>query len=191
MPLGTMTKKEVREYARKIGLPNADKTESQDACFGIKDEAFSETLRRLFNGHPLKGHIIGDDGKQIGEHDGIHLYTIGQRKGLGIALGKPAYVWKIDNGNVYLSTDEEKLFSEKMLVKEVNWQYPAAHFEKFNCEVQIRYRSKPVKAGLTPCGASSYMVDFEKPQRAVTPGQAAVFYDGDKLLGGGWISSEI
>ncbi|OGV50220.1 MAG: tRNA 2-thiouridine(34) synthase MnmA [Lentisphaerae bacterium GWF2_44_16] len=187
MPLGTMTKKEVREYARRIGLPNAEKTESQDACFGIGDEAFSETLRRLFNGLPQKGFIIGDDGKALGEHNGIHLYTIGQRKGLGIALGKPAYVWKIDKGNVYLSADEGRLFSENMLVENVNWQCPAKT-ESFECEVQIRYRSKPVKAKLTPCGASSYMVDFEKQQRAVTPGQAAVFYDGDKLLGGGWIS---
>lgn len=189
MPLGTMTKPEVREYARKISLPNAEKIESQDACFGIKDESFAETLRKLFKSPPIKGYFVDDSGKVLGRHDGLHQFTIGQRKGLGIAMGKPAYISRIDlkTGDITLSTDEQKLLSASLLVSDINWQQqPSA--DEFECDVQIRYRSKPARALVSKVpDSASYMVRFASPQRAVTPGQAAVFYDADLLLGGGWI----
>lgn len=189
MPLGTMTKPEVREYARKINLPNAEKLESQDACFGIKDESFPETLRKLFKSVPVKGYFVDDAGKVLGRHDGLHQFTIGQRKGLGIAMGKPAYISNIDfkTGDITLSIDEQKLLSDSCVVSGINWQQPPPA-DEFCCDVQIRYRSKPTRATVSKVpGGDSFHVKFDAPQRAVTPGQAAVFYDSDLLLGGGWI----
>lgn len=189
MPLGPFTKCEVREKARRFGLPNAEKTESQDACFGFRDETFSQTLCGLFKGIPRKGLIKDKSGKIIGEHGGVHLFTVGQRKGLGIALGAPAYVVKIlpESGDVIVSKDENDLFSDRLTASNLNWQ--AADFEgrNFKCLAQIRYRGKPVNAEVTPLPGGRIEAKFEKPLRAVTPGQAVVFYENDRLVGGGWI----
>ncbi len=189
MPLGPYTKREVRELARRFGLPNAEKTESQDACFGYKDETFAQTLQKLFKGGSRKGCLKDKEGKILGEHEGVHLFTIGQRKGLGIALGAPAYVVGIDNvsGDVTVSRDEKDLLCDSLRAERVNWQLAKFAGCEFKCLAQIRYRSRPAAATVSPDASGGVAVKFEEPQRAVTPGQAVVFYDGDMLLGGGWI----
>ncbi|OGV53770.1 MAG: tRNA 2-thiouridine(34) synthase MnmA [Lentisphaerae bacterium GWF2_50_93] len=190
MPLGPFKKSEVREMARNFGLPNAEKTESQDACFGYKDETFAQTLQKLFKGESKKGHLKDMNGKILGEHDGIHLFTIGQRKGLGIALGAPAYVIKIDpeSGDVFVSMDEEALMCNTLMAKDVNWQVADFAGREFRCLAQIRYRSRPVPALVSPAVDGGVKVCFDTPLRAVTAGQAVVFYEKDMLLGGAWIT---
>ncbi|MFZ2655086.1 MAG: tRNA 2-thiouridine(34) synthase MnmA [Victivallales bacterium] len=189
MPLGPFKKSEVREMARKFGLPNAEKTESQDACFGYKDETFAQTLQKLFKGKSKKGFLKDRNGKVLGEHDGIHLFTIGQRKGLGIALGVPAYVINIDSesGDVIVSKDEKDLMCNNLMAKEINWQIAGFADRGFRCMAQIRYRSRPVPVTVSPGDGCTLNVHFERPQRAVTSGQAVVFYEGDMLIGGAWI----
>jgi tRNA-specific 2-thiouridylase len=189
MPLGAFTKREVRERARSYGLPNAEKTESQDACFGFRDETFAQTLCSLFRGNPGKGLIKDKAGNIVGEHDGVHLFTIGQRKGLGIALGTPAYVVEIcaDSGDVIVSKDENDLLSDRLTASDLNWQLAGYANRKFSCLAQIRYRSKAVNAEVAPLPEGRVEVKFEKPLRAITPGQAVVFYEKDRIIGGGWI----
>lgn len=189
MPLGPLTKSEVREKARRFGLPNAEKTESQDACFGFRDETFAQTLCSLFNGKPKKGHVKDKSGEVIGEHEGVHLFTIGQRKGLGIALGAPAYVVGIcaETGDVIVSKDENDLMSDRLTASGLNWQIAGYAGRRFNCLAQIRYRGSAVKAEVMPLPGGGVEVKFEKPVRAITPGQAVVFYENDCLIGGGWI----
>ncbi len=190
-PLGKMTKVEVREYAAKLNLPNKEKEESQDACFGFAGEAFSETLRKYYNTKPKIGYFVNQNEKILGKHKGIHLYTIGQRKGMGLALGVPAYVSKIDiNENlVYITTEQDDLCSKKLYANNINWQNPLfLNKKEFECEVQIRYCHKPVSAYVT-VNKDSIEIEFEKSQRAVTPGQAVVMYDKNNVIGGGWITS--
>lgn len=190
LPLGEMTKPEVREMARKIGLKNAEKKDSQDACFNFPGETFPEILQRLFKGKSKAGRFIGPDGKEVGSHDGVHVYTIGQRKGLNVALGKPAYVKSIDQetGDVFLATDQTELERESFTVDTINWQCGEPPELPLHCNIQIRYRSRAiggtVKEGAKP---GELLVVLDKPQRAVTPGQSAVFYNDDIVIGGGLI----
>lgn len=186
-PLGEMDKDAVRSVAAEFKLANADKKDSQDACFNVAGESFPESLHRHFALAEKKGCLVDMQGRVIGTHNGIHRYTIGQRKGLNIALGVPAYVQKIDpvSNNITVTTDPDDLLSNSMLVSDLNWQIPQPVFA-FECEVQIRYRSRAVKAVLYEEG-TELRVEFLSPQRAVTPGQAAVFYKDDILLGGGII----
>ncbi len=189
MPLGEMTKEEVRTLAREYGLPNADKKESQDACFTAPDEIFSESLRNCFSAEARQGFFVDEQGKKLGRHEGFHLYTIGQRKGLKIALGKPAYVLDLDNtsGNVTLSTNEKLLFKQELIAENTSWLLESCANKDFRCEVQIRYRSRPAPAEIIQMGNNRVKVIFETAQRAITPGQAAVFYKDDRVLGGAWI----
>lgn len=189
MPLGGMTKEEARALAREYGLPNADKKESQDACFTAPDEIFSESLRNCFSAEIRNGFFIDENGKKLGRHEGFHLYTIGQRKGLKIALGKPAYVLDLNNtsGYITLTTNEELLFKKELIAENASWLLESCANTDFRCEVQIRYRSRPAPAELIQLGNGKVKVVFETPQRAITPGQAAVFYQEDRVLGGAWI----
>jgi tRNA-specific 2-thiouridylase len=190
LPLGEMNKPDVRGMARQLGLKNSEKKDSQDACFNFPGETFPEILQRLFKGEVKKGNFIGPDGQVVGKHDGVHIYTIGQRKGLNVALGVPAYVKNIDpvSGNVYLATDQDVLMGQSFTVDAVNWQTEAIPELPIHCNIQIRYRSRPVtgtvKAGDAP---DQLLIELDKPQRAITTGQSAVFYDEDTLLGGGLI----
>jgi tRNA-specific 2-thiouridylase len=188
-PVGEMTKTQVRDYARKIGLENAEKKDSQDACFSVPGECFAETLRRLFHGSRQKGNFIYQ-GKVVGQHNGIHLYTIGQRKGLGVALGVPAYVSAInpDTGDVVLTTDNDNLLASGCFAHDISWQSGEPEELPLECMVQIRYRSRPVAAEISYHKPGILRVDFKQSQRAVTPGQAAVFFRDDILLGGGTIN---
>ncbi len=188
-PIGELDKATVRAVARQFDLKNSEKKDSQDACFNVPGECFAETLRRLFGAEPRPGHFLYH-GKVVGRHAGIHRYTIGQRKGLGVALGIPAYVRSIDplSGDIELTTDGDELLTGRFEVHD--WHRQSAREDwttPRECLVQIRYRSRAVPARLEPLTATSCQVTLQTPQRAVTPGQAAVFYDGEFLLGGGVI----
>ena len=186
-PIGDMQKAEVRELARELELKNSDKKDSQDACFAVPGEVFPETLRRLFAGKSHPGEFIYKD-KAVGKHEGLHQFTIGQRKGLKVALGKPGYIQSIDpeTGKIVLVTDNSELMAGCFKVTNVNWQSGGPPELPHHCQIQVRYRSAPCP-GTVRQAESRLKVILDKPVRALTPGQAAVFYDDEFLLGGGII----
>jgi tRNA-uridine 2-sulfurtransferase len=188
-PLGAFTKNRVREKARSLGLQNADVEESQDACFTGDGASFAESLRQRFQGLAQAGEVVDGEGKVLGRHEGFHRFTVGQRRGLGIALGRKAWVKAIDpeSAGVILTLHESDLFAEGLIASRVRWHHPIADLSPIYCSVQVRYRHEAAPAKVEHLGAASVRVTFNHPVRAVTPGQAAVFYDGDRLLGGGWI----
>jgi len=187
MPLGEYTKPTVREMAMERGLENADKSESQDACFGYRGETFSQTLMRYFDSEPTLGRIIGPDGSVLGCHQGMEHFTVGQRRGLGVTLGRPAYVSFIDgeSGDVYLTTDDTDLQSISFEATDISWITCLP--ETFTAQVQIRYNQKPASATVERSSNDTALITFDQPVRAVTPGQTVAFYSGNQVLGGGWI----
>ncbi len=193
-PAGDMDKAQVRSLASNLGLPNADAKESQDACFTPETGTLPEMLREMFGGTCRKGCFLhAETGKVLGPHKGIHAYTIGQRKGTGVALGCPAYVQKIDaaHGHIYITADEQTLFQNTLTASGAVWQIPPPQ-TPFRAMVQIRYRSPAVPATVTSdTGSDSFSVQFDTPVRAITPGQAAAVYDpgNELLLGSGIIES--
>ena len=188
-PLGNMLKSEVKELAVSAGLERVSaRRESQDACFACEGEPFSETLRRVCGDTALPGVFIWR-GKVVGKHAGAHLYTIGQRKGLNVALGVPAYVKAIDpvRGEVELTTDPTELERTTFNVTDTLFHADPGEFASpRKVSVQIRYRSGAQSAETTP-NTTGVSVKLEESARAVTPGQSAVFYDGDIVAGGGVI----
>lgn len=186
MPLGGMTKKEVRQLAEKLDLPNAAKKESQDACFGYKGETFALTLSRFFNEKPGAGNLVTEDGTIVGRHEGIEFFTIGQRKGLGVAFGTPAYVVAIrpSKNEVVISTDHDKLLCRKFTAVDMNWLDFDA--ESAECEVQTRYR-QALQPAVVHRNGDQAVVELKTPLAAVTPGQRLAIYRNNQLLGGGWI----
>ncbi len=189
-PLGGMTKPEVRTLARGLTLPNAEARESQDACLPHGREGFAEAVRRHVGGQPRAGALTTADGRTVGHHGGVHRYTIGQRRGLGVALGAPAWVTSIDarSGAVTVSTQQQDLLCESLEVDGFQWlsQGPDPHPPT---QAQIRYRHPAAACTLTLEGRGRLRVTFAQPQRAVTPGQWAVLYRGDRALGAGRIVS--
>ncbi len=188
-PLGELDKPSVRQFARSLGYANAERDESQDACFSFRGENFAESLRHRFKAPARSGSITDRVGTQLGSHDGIHNFTVGQRRGLGVALGKPAYVTEIDAANkaIIISDDPSSLEATELRARDLLWSQPDLFTSSIRCQVQIRYRHQPVSALITPEGTDQVLVEFDSPQRAVTPGQAVVFYEDDLVLGGGWI----
>ncbi len=186
MPLGELNKPEVRAMAEKLGLPNAKKQESQDACFGYKGETFALTLCRHFNATPHKGLFVDENGTVLGEHEGIEFFTIGQRKKLGIALGKPAYVVDIDGGSgrITISTDPDRLLCHSFSAHSMNWL--DFEHDSLDCEIQTRYR-QPLQPATIIRQHDKALVKLHKPLAAVTPGQRLAIYKNSQLLGGGWI----
>jgi len=188
-PVGDHTKAEVRALAQARGLPSADQPDSQDACLAAGEEGFAEALRRRFGAPARPGPVLDADGVERGRHDGIHRFTVGQRRGLGVALGRPAFVRAVEReGVVRVTTDPDALLSRRLRVDDVRWLGPPADGP---AEVQIRYRHRPVPARLRPRPDGTVEVDLDEPLRAVTPGQAAVFYNGERVLGGGWIDGPL
>jgi len=188
-PVGVHTKDAVRDMARRMGLRNADRQESQDACFSTRGAAYGEVLRQRFSQGSNPGPLLDEEGRFLGMHDGIHRFTVGQRRGLGVTLGSPAWVKSIDpeSGAVYLTTRKEGLTAQGLIAAGVRWHAPARPFKRLRCSVQVRYNHIPVSAVVAQDAPGTVRVRFERPVKAVTPGQAAVFYRGDRVLGGGWI----
>ncbi len=188
-PLGDMQKLDVRKSAREFGFSNSERKDSQDACFSAGEGGFAEALRIRFNAVSRPGAVMNAASERIGNHQGIHLYTIGQRKGLRIAVGKKAYVFRIDGDKdrVYLTADPKDLERSSLVATGVVWVAGNAPPAPFSCEAQIRYRHAPSKATAHLTENGELQVRFDAPVSAAAPGQAVVLYDGDRVIGGGWI----
>ena len=190
-PLGVMKKTEIREIADREGFVNARKKDSQDICF-IKDGDYAGFLEKVMNIKAEQGDFVDSEGCRIGTHRGIIHYTVGQRKGLGQTFGKPMYVLaknKEDN-TVTLGSNEE-LFADGMHVGELNWIAVEDITEPMRVTAKARYSMKEVGATVYPEENGTVRVEFDEKQRAITPGQAAVFYSGDVVVGGGTIMKAI
>ncbi len=187
-PLGGMDKTAVRDIARRHAFPNADRSESQDACLATEEGSFADALGKRFGHLPSPGEIVDPQGTVLGHHDGVHRFTIGQRRGLGISIGRPAYVTRIDaaSGRVTVSTDSTDLLCSRMTVRNMNW-LASPPLTPTQSMAQIRYLSTPAAATVLAIEGNGMDVTFDEPVRAITPGQAAVAYVGDQVLGGGWI----
>lgn len=188
MPLGEYTKDQVRKMAADIGLQVADKAESQEICF-VQDDNYRNFLREKTK--DIKpGSFINTRGEIIGEHKGIPFYTIGQRRGLGIAAGERLYVIKIDpEKNEVMLGPEEAVLGSGLTAEDVNMVLYDKLEGLREVEAQIRYNGRPAPATIEPLPGGALRVRFYKPQRSITPGQAVVFYQGDYLAGGGTITS--
>ena len=188
LPLGEMSKPEIREIARQIGLKVADKADSQEICFVPGNDYKAFLRQRLGDGAFHRGGIFDKSGRRLADHEGIEFFTIGQRKGLPGGAPKPLYVIDIDpSTNRVIVGDGEDLFAQEFTVKNCNW-LDGEPSDAFEANVKIRYAHLGVDATVTPLGNGSARVRLAIPQRAVTPGQAAVCYEGDRVLGGGWIA---
>ncbi len=186
-PVGQYTKPEVREIAKRFGLPTASKQDSQDLCF-IGDNNY----RRFLTDHApdvmVTGNIVRKSGEVVGEHMGLVNYTIGQRKGLGLSSPDPLYVIGINpQQNVLVVGTAEELGRATLTAKRVNWVSGVMPPEPFRAEVKIRYKAAAVPALVEPLPDSRMAITFDAPLRDITPGQGAVVYDGDRVLGGGVI----
>ena len=191
-PLGNMTKPEVRELARKHGLALAEKPDSQEICFvpggdykNFLDAYLAEQGESLPD---TAGELVTTDGRVIGEHSGIHNFTVGQRKGLGVATGSPLYVLQIkgDTREVVVGSSES-LYSNTLRVRRINLISVEDLNAPMRVTVKIRHRHEAAAATIEKTGGDEILITFDRPQRAITPGQASVFYDGDLVVGGGWI----
>ncbi|MFW6036053.1 MAG: tRNA 2-thiouridine(34) synthase MnmA [Halothermotrichaceae bacterium] len=188
MPLGRYTKREVRETAKKLGFSIHNKEESQDICF-IADNDYTKYLNNKNPELFRSGYIYDLEGNKLGRHNGLHNYTIGQRKGLGIAAGYPLYVIKLDRENnaVIVGVDEQ-VYSKGLVADSLNWVRISSLEDDLNVKAKIRYNSKEEDAVIYPTDNKNEVnVVFKEKQRAVTPGQSVVFYDGDTVVGGGII----
>ncbi|HXU20586.1 MAG TPA: tRNA 2-thiouridine(34) synthase MnmA [Verrucomicrobiae bacterium] len=201
-PLGELTKQEVRDIARRLAVPVAEKPESQEICFvpsgsyvqfienyiqeqgNVSRDASDETTKL---GGP--GEIVSTSGEVMGHHNGLHNYTVGQRRGLGFAVGHPVFVVALDRASNRLVVGEDgELRRSVCELRDVNWIPFAAPDAPVRARVRIRNRHEPAEAEIMPLGEGRARVSFAEPQRAITPGQAAVFYRGEIVLGGGWIA---
>lgn len=195
-PLGEMQKSEVRDIARDANLYTADKQESQEICF-VPDGKYSEFIDRFLTHEgrekeiPAGGEIVNTAGESLGEHSGIHRYTIGQRRGLGIAHEKPLYVVQIERArNQIIVGEADDLESLEFTAKGVNWVAFDEPGEPVRALVKVRYRHDPAPATIHALPDAHARIIFDEPQRAITPGQATIFYDlatGEEVVGGGWI----
>jgi tRNA-specific 2-thiouridylase len=187
LPLGGMMKSQVRRIAEERDLINARKPDSQDICF-VKDGDYAGFLENMMGVESKKGHFIDTKGRVVGEHKGIIHYTVGQRKGLGIALGKPAYVINKDKDlNTVTIGSEEDLYSKNLKASDLNMIAVEKLTSPMKVTAKTRYSQKETEAVIHPEGEDTIIVEFAHKQRAITPGQAVVFYDGDTVIGGGTI----
>ena len=185
-PVGELTKEETREKAKSLGLKTAMKAESQEICF-VPDDDYKNFMTE-YGVEPREGSIVTADGKVVGKHMGTHFYTIGQRRGLGVGHAHRLYVTAIHpETNTVVVGSETDLHTVSMKVKNLTWHLPVESGDVL--DVQIRYRQEPVKCRVEDTEQKSLKVIFMGEVGAVAPGQAAVFYRGDIVIGGGWISS--
>lgn len=186
-PVGEYTKPQIREFARKFNLPVAERPDSQDLCF-ISDKDYHRFLTEHAPNIAQPGPILTREGKVLGQHTGLPFYTIGQRKGIGIAAPEPYYVLATDpSRNALIVGPASQLGQSTMRVGRINWTSGEVPTDPFDCDVKIRYKADPRPATVTPLGSDRAGVTFPTPARDITPGQAAVFYNGDVVLGGGII----
>jgi tRNA-uridine 2-sulfurtransferase len=192
-PLGEMLKSEVRDIAREANLYTADKQESQEICF-VPDGDYSGFIDRYLEHEdrageiPAGGAIVNREGEILGEHGGIHRYTIGQRRGLGIAHEKPLYVVQIERArNRIIVGERDELEQTEFTARGVNWISFETPAEPVRAAVKVRYRHEPAAATIHALDDDRARIVFDEPQRAITPGQATIFYDGEETVGGGWI----
>jgi len=192
-PLGDMTKQDVRALARARRLPVAEKPDSQEICFvptgsyrQFIDAYLAEQQRRP---ETSAGEVVSTDGRVLGEHPGVQNFTVGQRKGLGMAVGSPLYVISLDPAKNRVVVGEDRdLLRSRFRARSVNWIRPLAAGDAADAHVKIRHNHPGAPARVEALAADEASVEFHEPQRAITPGQAAVFYAGDEVLGGGWIA---
>jgi len=191
-PLGELTKEEVRNVARHANLPVAEKPESMELCF-VPNGNYVQFIHAYSRAEGIAvnnrgGDIVTEDGAVIGRHTGVHNYTVGQRKGLGFAAGKPVYVLSIDmENNRIIVGEDEALRTSTFEIENVNWISIAEPTTRVRGQAKIRHKHDPSPAIIEALPNNRARITFESPQRAVTPGQAAVFYNGDTVLAGGWI----
>lgn len=189
-PLGSFSKKDIREIALDLGLASANSPDSQDICF-VPDGDYAGFLEHYRGEAYPGGEFVDEAGHVLGYHKGVIHYTIGQRKGLGIALGKPAFVLKKDaKANRVVLGDEAGLFTNRVYAKNVNWIACRVPSSGMCVTAKTRYSQKEAEAVLHPLENGRVLAEFKTPQRAATPGQAMVFYDGDVVVGGGLITRE-
>ncbi len=192
-PLGGMIKSQVRELAKDLGLPVAEKNDSQEICF-VPNGDYAAFIEAYFREQGVdaaesQGEIVDTAGHVVGQHSGTHHFTIGQRRGLRVAAGEPLYVIATDPASRRVTVGRnDELKRASLFAQNVNWVSVAAPREARRAQVKIRNKHVAADAILVPLGDGTRIeVRFDEPQRAITPGQAAVFYDGDLVLGGGWI----
>ena len=192
-PLGELTKQEVRAIARRLAVPVAEKAESQEICF-VPSGSYVRFIENYLQeqGGALSsevGDIVLTSGEVVGRHEGLHHYTVGQRRGLGVAIGRPVFVVALDRERNRLIVGEDaELRGDTCEIRDVNWIAFERPERALQAAVRIRNRHQPADAEITPLSATTARVTFHDPQRAITPGQAAVFYAGEIVLGGGWIA---
>lgn len=188
-PLGDYQKEKVREIARHAGLKVAEKEESQEICF-VVDNNYKGFLKERAKEKIKPGHILDREGNILGTHQGIAFYTVGQRRGLGLSKGRPLYVVKINPKDNSLTVgEEEDLYQNELLTEDVNWVGISELTSELAVLARIRYLHKESPALIYPVDGGGVRVKFKEPQRAITPGQAVVFYQDDMVLGGGRIMS--
>ena len=187
MPLGEYTKAEVRDLARKYQLRTAEKIESQELCF-VADTNYRRFLQDRVPEEIQGGNIVDEEGNVLGKHEGVPFYTVGQRRGLGIAVGKPLYVTQLNaTENTVVVGESDALLEDTMHVERINLIALEKLTEPIRAHVKIRSRDDGGPATIMPTSDTEAVVKFDEPRRAITPGQATVFYDGEYVLGGGWI----
>jgi tRNA-specific 2-thiouridylase len=192
-PLGAMQKSEVRSLAQELRIPVAQKPESHEICF-VPNGDYAHFVESYLEqrGSPMQqagGEIVTTGGKVLGEHAGVHRYTIGQRRGLGVAVGDPMYVVEIQPaGRRVVVGPRQELLRKRFLAAGLNWISIAELKEPLRVHAKIRHQFRPAPALVRPTTPLQVEVEFDEPQPAVTPGQAVVFYDGDLVIGGGWIA---
>ena len=187
-PVGEHCKDEIRQIAGRLGLRVAQKRESQEICF-VPDQDHASFVRQRRTPLDTSGEIVTTEGVVVGRHDGFERFTVGQRKGLAVALGQPRYVVRIEpeTRRVVIGTRQD-LARDELTAAESNWLTDEPR-EPIRCQVKIRYRSRPEEATVEALPGRRFRVRFDEPCYAVAPGQAAVCYEGDRVLGGGWIES--
>jgi tRNA-specific 2-thiouridylase len=186
-PIGDYPKTEIRAIAERFGLPTASRKDSQDLCF-LAGEDYRNFLQRNAADIMSPGEILTRDGRSVGEHSGLANYTIGQRKGLGVASLVPLYVLGKDSAtNTLIVGTQDELGSRELTARDVNWLSGEAPREPFRAEVKIRYTAKEAEAWVRPMSADQVQIQFDAPQRDITAGQAAVFFQDDVMIGGGII----
>ncbi len=186
-PVGHLTKPEVRAHAARLGLSVADKPDSHEICF-VPDGDTAGFVERHAEVAPGEGEIVDSGGRHLGTHRGIHRYTVGQRKGLGVSSAIPLYVLKIDAADRRVTVGaRDELGGTTLTASQVNWVAGARPTVPVRGTARIRHRHQDAAATIVSTGDGSAHVTFDEPQTAITPGQAVVFYDGDEVLGGGWI----